>query len=32
MSRIAILAACFILVAWPAAAQSKAIIQKADDQ
>ena len=32
MSRIAILAAFFILVAWPAAAQSKAIIQKADDQ
>jgi uncharacterized protein (TIGR02246 family) len=32
MSRIAMLAACFILVAWPAAAQSKVIIQKADDQ
>ena len=32
MSRIAMLAACLILVAWPAAAQSKAIIQKADDK
>lgn len=32
MWRIVILAACFILAAWPAAAQSKAIIQKADDQ
>jgi len=32
MSRIAMLAACLILVAWPAAAQSKAIIQKADDR
>jgi len=32
MSRIAMLAVCLILVAWPAAAQSKAIIQKADDR
>jgi uncharacterized protein (TIGR02246 family) len=32
MSRIAILAACLILVAWSAAAQSKATIQKADDK
>ena len=32
MSRIAMLAAGLILVAWPAAAQSKATIQKADDQ
>jgi len=32
MSRIAMLAACLILVAWPAAAQSKATIQKADDK
>lgn len=32
MSRIAMLAACFILVVGPAAAQSKATIQKADDK
>jgi uncharacterized protein (TIGR02246 family) len=32
MSRIAMLAACFILVVGPAAAQSKATIQKADDR
>ena len=32
MARMAMLAACLILVAWPAAAQSKAIIQKADDK
>jgi uncharacterized protein (TIGR02246 family) len=32
MSRIAMLAACFILVIGPAAAQSRAIIQKADDK
>jgi uncharacterized protein (TIGR02246 family) len=32
MSRIAMLAACFILVGGPAAAQSKATIQKADDK
>jgi len=32
MSRIAMLAVFLILVAWPAAAQSKAIIQKADDR
>jgi uncharacterized protein (TIGR02246 family) len=32
MSRIAMLVACFILVVGPAAAQSKATIQKADDK
>jgi len=32
MSRIAALFACFVLAAGPAAAQTKAMIQKADDK
>jgi len=32
MSQIAILVACLVLIAGPAAAQSKAVIQKADDK